>query len=140
MLMGYTWGIANAGSISAVHQSVPVHKLGRSIGTIFTFWNISSSIFLALSSVLFHWREKVALNSEFTRLNVHITTLQEQQVDLLLSNPERASSILSEFKGPNAIDLSQAFYTSFMSGFHWLAWSSAGVMLIAFLFSIGLRK
>lgn len=140
MLMGYTWGIANAGSITAVHQSIPIEKLGSSIGTIFTSWNVSSSIFLALSTVIFHWRERVALDYELTQLNVHLTLPQQQQVDILLTNPEQANVILSEFQGGNAVEISQAFYASFMSGFHWIAWCSVGVMLIAFLLSLGLRK
>lgn len=139
MLMGYTWGIANAGSISAVHESIPLEKLGSSIGTIFTFWNLSSSIFLALSSVIFHWRESIALNSELAKLNVHLSVEQQQQVNTLISNPDQANSILAQFSGVNANGITQAFYSSFMSGFHWIAWCSAGVMLIAFLLSLKLR-
>lgn len=136
MLMGYTWGIANAGTITAIHQSVPIYKLGSAIGTMFTFWNVSSSIFLASSSILFHWRETLTLNTELQTLSIHLSTLQREQMDLLLSNPEQASSILSQFSGVNAPELSQTFYQSFMSGFHWVAWGSALVMLTAFLLGL----
>ena len=65
VLLGYSWGIANAGSITAVHQSVPTQKLGASIGTIFTFWNISSAVFLALASVIFHWKQNAGFMVAF---------------------------------------------------------------------------
>ncbi len=57
VLMGYTWGISNAGSITALTQSVPSEKMGSAIGTLFTILNVSGSISLALATVLFHWRE-----------------------------------------------------------------------------------
>lgn len=53
-LMGFTWGIANVGSITEISKSVPLDKMGNAIGTVFTFWNISGSIFLALASVIYH--------------------------------------------------------------------------------------
>lgn len=139
MFMGYTWGLANAGSVTAIHESLPFEKLGSSIGTIFTFWNLSGSIFLALSTVIFNWRETMTLNNELSAANVHLTAAQQQDVSLLLSNPDMAADILAKFDGTNLSHISQAFYSSFMSGFHVVAWCSALVMLIVFLLSLKLR-
>jgi len=55
--LGYTWGISNIGTITALSQVVPSEKMGGAIGTMFTFWNLSGSIFLALATVIFHWRQ-----------------------------------------------------------------------------------
>lgn len=140
ILMGYTWGIANAGSISAVHASTPPDKLGSAIGTIFTFWNLSSSVFLALSSVLFHWREKLMLNTMLNKMHLRLSPELQTQVDLLLSNPENQPTILTHFKSSIANDITQIFQTCFMSGFHFVAWCSVIIMMIAFCVSLSFRN
>lgn len=139
-LMGYTWGIANAGSITALSQSVRTEKMGGAIGTIFTFWNISGSIFLALATVIFHSRENVALNATLIQQNVLLTSEQHQQISLMLADPEQAQSILSQFVGEKSTEIYQAFHMSFMSGFHWVACFSAIVMAIILLAGLTLRK
>jgi EmrB/QacA subfamily drug resistance transporter len=60
VLMGYTWGIANAGTITALTQAVEPQKMGGAIGTVFTFWNLCGSIALALATVVFHWQESTS--------------------------------------------------------------------------------
>lgn len=138
-LMGYTWGIANAGTITALSQSVPPEKMGVSIGTIFTFWNVSGSVFLALTTVLFHWQENNSMDALLTKANVQLTSEQHQQVAVMLSDPDSAISILKSFVGVNVSDVLQAFYASFMSGFHWVAWFSAIVLLIILILTLRLK-
>lgn len=58
LLMGFTWCVANAGTITAATQSIDHAVLGAGIGTIFTLWNISGSIYLAIASVLIHNKEQ----------------------------------------------------------------------------------
>lgn len=140
ILLGYTWGIANAGSIAAITQSIPAEKTGGAIGTVFTIWNISGSIFLALATVVFHWRENVVMNSELAKANVALTAEQHQQITLFLSDPNQAKTILSEFANGKANEVFQAFHFSFMSGFHWVAWLSTVIMLIVLLAGIKLRQ
>jgi MFS family permease len=89
VLMGYTWGIANTGTITALTQAVEPQKMGGAIGTMFTFWNLCGSIALALATVVFHWQESTS---------------------------------------------------NFMNAFHWVAWCTAGVMLVIFLVGLRLRK
>jgi EmrB/QacA subfamily drug resistance transporter len=136
---GYTWGIANAGSIAAVSNAVPTEKIGSTIGTIFTFWNLSGSVFLALASTLFHERETAAMDYLLKKINMILTPEQHQQITLLLSDPDQAKSILQKFVGPEAHHLLQSFYTSFMNGFHWVAWSATFIMLLIFLVGWRLR-
>jgi len=54
LLMGYSWGIGNAGSIAGIMQSVKTDQIGGALGTVFTMWNLFNAIFLALSTVIFH--------------------------------------------------------------------------------------
>ncbi len=139
-LMGYTWGIANAGSIVAASQSVAPERMGSTLGTIFTFWNISNSVFLALATVVFHWRESVALNSELLKTNMPLTTGQHEQLSVMLTDPQQAQTILNQFTGEKATEVLQIFKFSFMSGFHWMAWLSALTLLVFFLVGLRLRK
>ncbi len=133
ILMGYTWGIANAGTIAAIKHVVPPEKMGSAAGTIFTFWNVSGSVFLALSTVLFHWRENIAMNSALTNGNVSLTAQQSHQIHLLLADPEQAQTVLSQFVGEKANEILQSFHAGFMSGFHWVAWFAAVVIFIILL-------
>lgn len=113
MLMGYTWGIGNAGIISAVHTSTPPEKMGTVIGTIFTFWNLSGAISLALASVLFHWRVE-------------------------RFNEDRSQDILQHI-GNNLSSTNTLHHLAFMQGFHWVATASAIVMLIFFLLAVAIK-
>jgi len=64
-LLGLNWGLSNTGLMTAVHQSVPSEKAGGAIGSIATVWNIVGSIFLALSSALFHLRQPSSFMDAF---------------------------------------------------------------------------
>lgn len=140
ILMGYTWGIANAGSILATSQSVPERKIGVTLGTIFTFWNVSNTVFLALTSVIFHSRQSTVLEHMLAKINMGLTPDQQQSVDKLITDPQSAHAILSQFSGNNAIDITYAFQTSFMHAFHWISWFSATLLFVFFLIGMKLRK
>jgi MFS family permease len=53
-LLGVPWGLSNAGQVATVHQTVASHKVGETIGTIMTVWNVAGAIFLSISTVIFH--------------------------------------------------------------------------------------
>ena len=139
ILMGYAWGIANVGTISAISTSINPDKMGSAIGTVFTFWNISGSILLALSSVLFHWRESMMIHTGLIKSNMQITAQQDQQIHVILADPSHAKTILSQYFGNQADAIFSLFQSSFMSGFHFTAWFGAALMLIIFLFGLKLR-
>lgn len=64
-LLGITWGISNAGTLFAVNQFISKGKVGVSIGTIFTIWNMIGAVFLAISSAIFHSKQKVSFLKAF---------------------------------------------------------------------------
>ena len=140
MLMGYTWGIANVGSIAAITQSVEPAKMGSIIGTIFTFWNISGSIFLALTSVIFHFRESVVIHENLTREQITMTPAQHHSIHLLLSDPERAQTLLNQNFAGQAYKIYQLFESSFMAGFHAVAWFAFVVMLMILMTGYWLKN
>lgn len=57
ILMGFAWGVANVGSVTALNQSIKPEKLGSAIGVVFTSWNLFGAVSLALASVIFHLAE-----------------------------------------------------------------------------------
>jgi len=53
-LLGINWGLSNTAMVTAVNQNVTPSKIGESIGTIATIWNVAGSIMLAISTGIFH--------------------------------------------------------------------------------------
>jgi Na+/melibiose symporter-like transporter len=53
-LLGIPWGLSNAGMVTAVNQTTAPHKIGETIGTMATVWNLIGAIFLSISTVIFH--------------------------------------------------------------------------------------
>jgi MFS family permease len=77
-LLGINWGMINGGVILGVNHAVPPSKVGTAMGSVFTFWNITGSIFLAVSSAIFHLVEKQSFISAFhtmTTVNVCLSML-----------------------------------------------------------------
>jgi MFS family permease len=56
-LLGINWGLSNTAMITAVNRNAPPAKIGESIGTIATIWNMAGSILLAISTVIFHMQK-----------------------------------------------------------------------------------
>lgn len=54
LLLGIPWGLSNAGMVTAVNQTIESGKIGETIGTIATAWNVTGAIFLSISTVIFH--------------------------------------------------------------------------------------
>lgn len=129
ILMGYSWGIANAGTITAASINVPQQKLGGAIGTIFTFWNISGSVFLAIASVIFHWREHISIHTIIDSDHIVLSAAEQQSLHTLLANPERIRAFFANYPQANTQEMINAFTLSFMEGFHLVAWFSSLVML-----------
>jgi len=84
MLLGINWGLSNAGTIAIVNQVISKKKISLAIGSIFMIWNMAGSIFLAISSGIFHIKQNsfmeafyamVTFNAIFALLILLLTTL-----------------------------------------------------------------
>ncbi|MBS0624853.1 MAG: MFS transporter [Verrucomicrobia bacterium] len=64
-LLGLNWGTINTGVIAGVTHAANPSKVGEAIGSVFTFWNITGSIFLAVSSAIFHLIERHSFITAF---------------------------------------------------------------------------
>jgi EmrB/QacA subfamily drug resistance transporter len=57
-LLGITWGLGNIATITALNELIKPAEMASAMGTITTIWNLVGSILLALSTALFHYKEK----------------------------------------------------------------------------------
>lgn len=55
LFMGINWGLTNTGTMTAANEAIAPHKIGEAVGTIYTTWNIVGSLFLSITSVVFHY-------------------------------------------------------------------------------------
>jgi len=77
-IIGINWGTINTGVIAGVNQAVEPAKVGEALGSVFTMWNITGSIFLAISSGIFHLKEKSSFMEGFhamTNVNIVLALL-----------------------------------------------------------------
>jgi EmrB/QacA subfamily drug resistance transporter len=58
VLLGFTWGLSAALLVTSIKTAIPNEKAGSAIGTLASLWNVLGIVFLALSSVVFHFEEK----------------------------------------------------------------------------------
>jgi len=139
ILMGYTWGIANAGGITAITNTVDAAETGTAIGTIFTLWNLSGAIFLALSTVIFHLGEHATMSHYFHQNHIILKEGQHSQIRRLLSDPDQALQILKHLSIPNPQVVFNYFKLSFLNGYHWAYWFCTLISIIALLLGLLLR-
>lgn len=126
MTMGYSWGIANAGSIVAINESVPTNKIGVSIGTVFTVWNVAGAIGLAIATVLFHAQETSYMQSALSRLGVTLNGEQQHAVKMMLLDPDNVKGSVMQHLGTKLHEVMYLFKLSFLHGYHW----AVGIILI----------
>lgn len=137
--MGYTWGMCNIGSLAAITRSVKADRVASSVGTVYTFWNVSGSIVLALSSVIFHWQETHAMQSELRTSGLQLSGQELNTVHQALLNPDSADTIL---KGLPTMDLNvilDIFHRSFIQGYQWVAGFATITVLLIYLAARRLR-
>lgn len=138
-LLGLNWGLSNTGLIFAVNQTISPNKAGAAIGTIATTWNISGSIFLALSSVFFHMSEQDAFEARISSAYVELSPEESATVKTLLGDPSEASEALQQFAGDQGKMILQFFSESFMKAFYTVTDFNGLIMMIVLIIAIGVR-
>lgn len=139
LLMGYTWGMANAGTITALTQSVAPEKMGSAVGTVFTLWNAFGSILLALATVIFHWQQNLAFNITMQK-NTQLTQQQFQFINSMLAHPEQSQQLTDQFNNLMRNQIGKAFEFSFMHAFHCVSWFAVLIVFILFMKGLKLRR
>lgn len=128
--MGISWGIANAGSIVSISNSVEPNKIGGSIGTVFTSWNIAGSTLLAIATAIFHSHEKMSMKSTLAKHHISLTASQHQQISAAMSDPAHGKDIIAQLAGAPVPEIEHAFNNAFLAGFHGMAWLVLGLSIL----------
>ena len=135
--MGFVWGAANTASITIVSENVTPAKQGSIIGTIFTSWNVSGAIFLAIFSGIFSHQQIKHLDNYLKQKSQSITTVQLQELNKAIHDPDHAIQILHQHKIPHAnIKNINTPYKIFSDGFLYALTYGSTIMVILLLILI----
>ncbi len=132
LLMGFIWGVANAGTITLALDAVPIERTGSVIGLIFTNWNVTGSILLALASTIFTAVETGYMKAELMGHGIKLTVSEHHTVAAMLGNPSRAQELLSQLVGPLVDKISPLFKLAFLRGYHSIMLFSVILFILAF--------
>lgn len=136
IFVGINWGIANAGAIIIATQTVPEEKLGVTLGTIFTLWNMSGAIFLAICSVILHNTQRLNLVLELAKLPDITYKKTKELIKLAFTDPSDIKTKIIDIIGVEYTDtVLEIFKSSFFQGFHIVMWFVGLLCLIALVLS-----
>lgn len=117
IFMGIGWGaIFGSGAFAAI-SSLPRELAGTATGALWTFQNLGGSILLALAGVIFRHKEKSALEDGLSSAHIELTEQQESLIKTILSDPENARHVLSQFTDAAAGKVLPIFESAFMKGY-----------------------
>lgn len=139
IFMGYTWGIANTGSITVISKSVASDKIGAALGTVFTLWNLFGTIFLAISSALFHQQANSRVITLLKQQHISFDSARHSMKQFI-SQPELRYSDLKETTPARSHQLLEIFHHGFLYGLHHVAWFSVAIVLPGFALALYIRQ
>lgn len=132
LLVGIIWCVANTGTLTLAYEAMPPEKAASAVGTMFTAWNVGTTILIAVMSVIF---SNVEIGHMQQLLQTHSMILNSTQSDMvqhLLANPSSAKLFLSQL-GVLSNHIEPLFKDAFMAGFHSVMWVSVGIVLLGLI-------
>lgn len=114
---GIPWSLGNVAPTLAAVSSVDNKHSAVTLGSIWTIWNLGSCIALALSGFLLSLRGEAVLSQTLQEKNISISTKQLDLVSHLISDPENAKHLLSQFSGQTEQTVAPILKNAFMHGF-----------------------
>jgi EmrB/QacA subfamily drug resistance transporter len=134
LFMGLGWGsIFGSGAFAAI-SSLPKELAGTATGALWTFQNLGGSIGLAVAGVIFRGREKISLDSGLTGAGIELNPEQQSFIGTMLSDPENARHVLSQFTDAMSGRILPIFENAFMKGYEaafiFLLCLSAGAFIL----------
>jgi len=116
--MGIIWGITNVAGIILASSAVPPQKVGGAIGLIYTNWNTSGVVVLALVTTIFTVSELNYMNHSLTSHKIENLTIEEHnQLLQSLGDPNQAQAIFSKFPSGMEREVVSLFKESFIYGY-----------------------
>jgi EmrB/QacA subfamily drug resistance transporter len=144
IFMGLGWGgIFGSGAFAAI-SSLPKELAGTATGALWTLQNLGGSLGLAFAGVIFRRREKDSLESGLTGAGIELSPEQQDLIRTMLSDPETARHVLSQFTDAMAGRILPLFESAFMKGysaaFVFLLCLSAAAFLVIALVMKDIRR
>lgn len=140
IFIGVLWGVANSGGVGYAIQSVDPARVGATIGTLGTTWNISGSIAIAAGAVIFHNSEQSQLIKSLGQHHLDLTRTQHAHISAMLANPAGAFNILKDVSKQEAHTLLEYFRHAFMHGFQYAMLYAIIALVIGCLAALTIRS
>ena len=115
--MGLGWGSMFGSGAFAAISSLPKELAGTATGALWTIQNLGGSIGLAVAGVIFRDRERTSLDSGLTGAGIELTPEQQGLIKSILSDPENARHVLSQFTDAMSGRILPIFESAFMKGY-----------------------
>ena len=134
LLMGLGWGIMNTVPGIALGESMHGDQIGVAIGALYSFFNISAAVILALSVVVFHMRTSAALMTGFSRDHVNLSVVDKGYLEKFMHQPDQLYHMATKFNMNHAVAI-DLLKNAFVSGMHVMY---VPVAFLAFISLLGL--
>ncbi len=116
-LFGLGWGLQQATTAVAATSALPPEASGLAIGSLWTFWNIASSITLAVGGLILSAVDQSRLGASLAAKNITLNDHEQHVIRSLMADPSRAKEILTELPSNLATEIVPMFHESFMAGY-----------------------
>jgi len=117
VFMGLGWGwMFGSGAFAAI-SSLPKELAGTATGALWTLQNLGGSLGLAIAGVIFRDRERTSLDNGLTGAGIELAPEQKDLIRSILSDPENARHVLSQFTDAMSGRILPIFESAFMKGY-----------------------
>ncbi|MEM7121702.1 MAG: MFS transporter [Pseudomonadota bacterium] len=117
ILFGLGWGFQQASTAVAATSALPPESAGLALGSLWTFWNIASSITLAVGGMILRILDQSRLDASLAANNITLSDHEKHVIRSLLSDPSRAEQTLGELPAKLSTEIAPLFHDSFMDGY-----------------------
>jgi len=116
-LLGFLWGAGNALSVVIVNKNVTPDRANSVIAVVYTGWNVSCSVLLAIAVVIFKIFERMHMHNALKELGIQLSRHQRHLIQSALSQPAHAKATLDQLN-LSAHGILNAFQEGYRHGMH----------------------
>lgn len=115
---GMAWGTVNVAPVLGVTASVEHKNTGIIMGVLWTFFNVGTSVGLAIMGILFRWQEKQFFLHHLQASNLPLNSELEKLIQSMLDEPQHIQQILHDLSTVFSATILPLFKLAFLHGFH----------------------
>lgn len=126
---GIAWGAVNVGPSIAVINKVGEKKSGIAIGAMWTFFNLSAALGLAIMGELFRYWEKRDILEKFADKSIELTQSNLTLISQFVTDPEVVQRSAANFYERHL----PIFKLAFVESLNYVSWVLFGLALLSFV-------